>query len=108
MVNMDKQHNEIQTNTGITGIQGNRNTITNNDVEAAKELMTPIVSLMVKKDEQFSEVINVQREVVALLKAKDEQISELTNTQKEMIEILKSKDEQINRLIGLVEIHRQQ
>ena len=58
--------------------------ITCSDISAIKELMSPIVLLMEKKDEQISELILMQKETIA---------------------ILKSKDEQINRLIGLVEKH---
>ena len=97
---MDKQHNEIQTNTGIAGIQGKGHNITNSDISAIKELMSPIVSLMVKKDEQISDVMKQISEMMIMLKSNDEQISET-------ICILKSKDEQINRLIGLVERHGQ-
>ena len=73
--------------------KGTGHKITNSDISAIKEVMTPIVSLMEKKDEQVSDVIT-------MLKSKDVQVSE-------MIGILKSKDEQINRLIGLVEKHGQ-
>ena len=86
---MGEQHNNIQTNSGIAGIQGDGHNITNGDISAIKELMSPIVSLMEKKDEQISEIIN-------MLKSKDSQISE-------MIYILKSKDEQINKLIEFIE-----
>ena len=87
------QQNKVKTNSGIVGIQGAGHSITNSDVSAIKEVMSPIVSLMEKKDEQVSDVIT-------MLKSKDDQVSE-------MISILKSKDEQINRLIGLVERHGQ-
>jgi len=94
MIKTNNQHNKVNTNNGIVGIQGDGNNITNNDISAIKELTAPIVSLMEKKDEQISEVIGI-------LKSKNIEISEV-------MEILKSKDEQINRLIGLIEKYGKQ
>ena len=87
------QHNKVQDSKIQNSTVQQGNNITNSDISAIKEVMSPIVSLMEKKDEQVSDVIN-------MLKSKDVQVSE-------MIGILKSKDEQINRLIGLVEKHGQ-
>jgi archaellum component FlaC len=80
MLKNDNQENNVSTNEGIVGIQGNGNHITNNDISSIKELVSPIVSLIEKKDIQIENVIN----------------------------ILKTKDEQINRLIGIIENYGKQ
>ena len=95
--NGEKYRKDIQSNTlannkiqSSTVQQGNN--ITNNDLTAIKELMSPIFSLMENKDEQISEVFS-------MLKSKNGEILEV-------ISILKSKDEQINRLIEIIEKSR--
>jgi transcriptional regulator with XRE-family HTH domain len=75
MLKSNNQENNVSKNEGIVGIQGNGNNITNNDISAIKELVSPIVSLIEKNDEQIANVIS----------------------------ILKAKDDQINRLIGIIE-----
>ena len=80
MLKPKHQRNKVGINNGIVGIQGDGHHITNNDVSSMKELISPIVSLMEKKDEQITDVIG----------------------------ILKSKDEQINRLIDFIEYHGKQ
>ena len=68
----------------------------NNDISSLKELMTPIVSLIEKKDEQITDVIGI-------IKTKDEQINIKDGQITDVIEIIKSKDEQINRLLDFIE-----
>ena len=72
------QHNKVQDSKIQNSTVQQGNNITNNDLTAIKELMSPIFSLMEKKDEQILEVLKI-------------------------IDVLKSKDEQINKLIAMVE-----
>jgi DNA-binding transcriptional regulator YhcF (GntR family) len=75
MLKENYQDNNVSKNKGIVGINGNGHHITNNDISEIKELLSPIITLIEKKDIQVENIMT----------------------------ILKSKDEQINRLIGIIE-----
>ena len=92
---MEKQKNKVQSNTGVA-IQGVGHSITNNDIAAMKEMMSPIISLMEKKDEQISEVLEILKHKAIHADKKDEQLSDV-------LEMIASKDEQINRLLAMLE-----
>jgi len=68
------------SDSGNTSIAGN--SIINNDISAIKQLISPILSLMEKKDDQI-----------------DKAFTSLSN----VVDVLKSKDEQINRLMTIIE-----
>jgi GTP-dependent phosphoenolpyruvate carboxykinase len=75
MLKENYQDNNVSKNKGIVGINGDGNHITNNDVSEIEALLSPIITLIEKKDTQVESIIA----------------------------ILKSNNEQINRLIEIIE-----
>ena len=92
---MEKQKNKVQTNSGVA-IQGNGHSITNNDIAAMNKMMSPVISLMEKKDEQISEVLEILKHKAIHVDKKDDQLSEV-------LKVIASKDEHINRLLAMLE-----
>jgi hypothetical protein len=59
MLKINTQENNVKTNSGIVGIQGNGHNITNNDISAMIDLQKGYQSMMQKSQEQIDRLIGI-------------------------------------------------
>ena len=90
-------NNRATNNSGFVGIlHGSGHCITNNDMAAMEGMVSQIIALMEKKDDQVAGIIDILKTKFAVFEQMNGQLSDV-------IGILKSKNDQIDRLIGLIE-----